>query len=525
MKKLLVTGILLTFTQFLWAQAPVVTTAQGKLQGTVSSEGGQPVRAFKGIPYALPPTGVRRWQPAQPAPAWQGVRLADQFGPNCIQLPYPDNSFFNRPSPITSEDCLYLNVWSAADAGEKQPVMVWIHGGALTRGSGAIDTYNGANLARKGVVVVTINYRLGVLGYFAHPELTAESPENASGNQGTTDQIQALKWVQGNIAAFGGDPDRVTIFGESAGSWSVNHLVASPLAKGLFHRAIGQSGAVLTPMPELDEDVAGQPSAESVGESFAKTALEGQKPTLANLRAVPANEVMAVAQANGFNTQGIVDGWVFPDQIYDIMAQGKQNKVPVIVGFNSDEGTTLGATQRVPQDKDEYISFVKKSYGPFADEYLKLYPADDLVRSALDGFRDVFVTWSMQSWAMMTANVDQPAWLYYFSHRPSGPMQEKLGAYHAAEIQYAFDNYQDDVGHEQEMADIMSDYWVAFAKTGNPNSDLASENGRPQWKPYTAKQRHYIEFNNETKKGAMPDKNLLPGIWAFFEKVNAAARP
>lgn len=526
MKKLMITGILLIFSQCLWAaDAPMVTTPQGKLEGTLNTNGGAPVRAFKGIPYAVPPTGVRRWQPAQPAPGWKGVRLADHFAPNCIQSPYPENSFFNRPSPLSSEDCLYLNVWTAANEGEKLPVMVWIHGGALTRGSGAISTYNGANLARKGVVVVTINYRLGVLGYFAHPELTAESPHKASGNQGTTDQIQALKWVQDNIAAFGGDPDQVTIFGESAGSWSVNHLVASPLAKGLFHRAIGESGAVLTPMPELDKDLVNQPSAESMGEKFAKAALEGQKPTLANLRAMPAGELLAAAEANRFSTQGIVDGWVFPDQIYDIMAQGKQNKVPVIVGFNSDEGTTLGATQRVPQEKDKYIAFVKKTYGGFADEYLKMYPADDLVKSALDGFRDAFVTWSMQTWAMMTANVNQPAWLYYFSHHPAGPMQDKLGAYHAAEIQYVFDNNQTDDASEQEMADIMSDYWVSFAKTGNPNKALAKENERPQWQPYTADDRNYIEFNNHGKKGAVPGQNLLPGIWAFYEKVYSATRP
>ncbi|MCW8195291.1 carboxylesterase family protein [Proteobacteria bacterium 005FR1] len=521
MKKILLITALAAFGSAALAAPVTISTPQGKLQG--QSEHG--VNAFKGIPFALPPIGERRWKPAEPAPKWQGVRLAEQYGPNCIQVPYPEGSFFSRPAFPTSEDCLYLNVWTPANlddgkSAEKLPVMVWIHGGALTRGGGSVDVYDGSNLTRKGVVVVTINYRLGPLGYFSHPELTAESPHKASGNQGTTDQIQALKWVQENIAAFGGDPDQVTIFGESAGSWSVNHLVASPLAKDLFHGAIGQSGAVLSPMPQLKTDVAGQASAESMGKQFAAEALGSKKAGLAALRALPAHAIMAVAEASGFRTQGIVDGWVFPDQIYNIMAEGKQNPVPVIVGFNSDEGTTLGAAARLPASKEAYIKGVKQRYGGYADEYLQLYPADDLRQSTLDAFRDSFVSWSMPTWAMMTANVDQPAWLYYFSHRPSGPMKEKLGAYHAAEIQYVFDNYREDIPHEQEMAEIMSDYWVAFAKTGNPN-----EADRPEWKPYTRENRHYVEFNTETKKGVVQGDNLLPGVWEFYDKLNASNRP
>lgn len=523
MKKLLLVAGLAAFSPSLLADPVIIETPQGKLQGK-SSAANREISAFKGIPFALPPTGDRRWKPAEPAPKWQGVRLAEQYGPNCVQLPYPEGSFFSRPAFPTSEDCLYLNVWTPVDlaqgkAEEKLPVMVWIHGGALTRGGGSVDTYNGSNLADKGVVVVTINYRLGVLGYFAHPELTEESPQKASGNQGTTDQIQALKWVQDNIAAFGGDPDRVTIFGESAGSWSVNHLVASPLAKNLFHGAIGQSGAVLSPMPQLRSSLIGQPSAEDLGREFAIKTV-GEKAGLAALRALPAHEVMAAADAYGFRTQGIVDGWLFPDQIYNIMAEGKQNPVPVIVGFNSDEGTTLGAAARLPASKQAYLKGIKQRYGEYADEYLALYPADDLRRSVLDAFRDNFVSWAMPTWAMMTANVNQPAWLYYFSHRPSGPMKEQLGAYHAAEIQYVFDNYPRNIPHEQEMADIMSDYWVSFAKTGEPK--VAD---RPEWKPYTQEERSYVEFNNETKDGVVQGKNLLPGVWEFYDKLNASTRP
>ncbi|MGQ9425078.1 carboxylesterase/lipase family protein [Gilvimarinus sp. F26214L] len=519
MKKRLLIALLFGLSHSLWAEPAVVDTPQGKLQGEVSEDG---VRSFKAIPYALPPTGERRWKPAEPAPAWRGVRMADAFAPNCVQLPYPEGSFFSRPSPPASEDCLYLNVWSAANEGEKRPVMVWIHGGALTRGSGAIDTYNGAALAKKGVVVVTINYRLGMLGYFSHPQLSAESPHGSSGNYGTTDQVQALKWVQDNIAAFGGDPDQVTIFGESAGSWSVNHLVASPLAKGLFHRAIGQSGAVLEVMPELKTSRIDQPSAEQRGEALAEAILhKDHKSPIEALRALPAAELMARSEEHGHLSRAVVDGWVFPEQIYSIMAQGKQNPVPVLVGFNADEGTTLGAGARAARDAETYQRTVKARYAEFAGDYLQLYPADDLLRSTLDAFRDSFVTWPMQTWAMFTANVAQPAYLYYFTHRPAGPLKEQLGAYHAAEIQYVFNNVRENDTRERELGDVMSDYWVAFAKDGDPN---AAKSDHPDWKPYTKERRHYMEFNNESGAAAVPAENLLPGIWEFYEKLNASLR-
>src|SRR5215510_5235571 len=218
---------------------------EGGLISGVIEEG---IRSYKGIPFAAPPVGDLRWKPPQPVLKWEGVRNCDAFGPECPQAPYPAGSIYALPPQKQSEDCLFLNVWTAAKEGEKLPVMVWIHGGSLTRGSGSNRVYDGTSFAKKGVVLVTINYRLGPLGYLAHPELTAESPQRSSGNYGVLDQIAALKWVQKNIAAFGGDPARVTIFGESAGSWSVNVLVASPLARGLFHRAIGESGGSFGPM-------------------------------------------------------------------------------------------------------------------------------------------------------------------------------------------------------------------------------------------------------------------------------------
>src|SRR5215471_6603270 len=238
--------------------------------GLISGVNADGVRSFKGIPFAAPPVGDLRWRAPQPVVPWQGVRQCDAFGLECPQAPYPAGSMYSYPPQKQSEDCLYLNVWTAAKSGDKRPVMVWIHGGALTRGSGSNRVYDGTQFAKKGVVLVTLNYRLGPLGYLAHPELSAESPNHSSGNYGVLDQIAALQWVQKNIAAFGGDPSQVTIAGESAGSWSVNTLVASPLAKGLFIRAIGQSGGRFSATPRLSGDGGRVPSAEQVGVAFAK---------------------------------------------------------------------------------------------------------------------------------------------------------------------------------------------------------------------------------------------------------------
>jgi len=277
--------------------------------------------------------GPLRWQPPQPVVAWTGVRDGSAFGAECPQTQYPAGSVYIRPIQKQSEDCLFLNVWTTATAGARQPVLVWIHGGALTKGSRISDARDGVPLSRKGVVLVSLNYRLGPLGYLAHTELTAESPRHSSGNYGVLDQIAALRWVQNNIAAFGGDPSTVTIAGESAGSWSVNTLLASPLAKGLFIRAIGESGGRFYRTPFLKTDRPGAPSAESVGVAFAKTAGVA---TLAELRALPAEKLIEIVP---FRTQENVDGWVLPDEIRTIFAEKKQNNVPVIVGSNANEMT------------------------------------------------------------------------------------------------------------------------------------------------------------------------------------------
>ncbi|HEU0186025.1 MAG TPA: carboxylesterase family protein, partial [Blastocatellia bacterium] len=306
---LLAVGLAFALSGTAFTTSDAVRVEGGQVSGSVVDG----VRSYKGIPFAAPPVGELRWKAPQPPAAWEGVREGADFGPDCPQPPYPQSSIYYSEPREQSEDCLCLNVWTAARPGEKRPVMVWIHGGALTRGSGATRAYDGTALAKKGVVLVTINYRLGPLGYLAHPELTAESPDHSSGNYGALDQIAALKWVQKNIAAFGGDPDRVTIFGESAGSWSVNLLVASPLARGLFHRAIGQSGGSFGPMAYLKDERNGRAPAEKIGEAFAKAA--GADP-IGALRALPAEKIVEVfnndPEGKKFRTQPNVDGWALP---------------------------------------------------------------------------------------------------------------------------------------------------------------------------------------------------------------------
>jgi para-nitrobenzyl esterase len=467
----------------------------GLISGTVADG----VRSFKGIPYAAPPVGELRWKPPQPVVAWNGVRECNAFGPDCPQAPYPQGSLFYSPPRPQSEDCLYLNVWTAARAGEKRPVMVWIHGGALTRGSGATRTYDGTNLAKKGVVLVTINYRLGPLGYLAHPELTAESPQSSSGNYGVLDQVAALRWVQKNIAAFGGDPGRVTIFGESAGSWSVNVLVASPLARGLFHRAIGESGASFGPGTFLKEDRKGLPSAEKSGLAFARAA---GADSLRALRAIPAEKIIDVfnndAEGRRFRTVVNVDGWVLPDEIRNIFAKGKQNDVPVIVGSNANEMTSLTVPATIPKTIAEYRRRVEPQYGEVIREFDALYPvkSDAEVAAAwLNSLRDVTFTLPMRTWARMTATGRSKAWLYFFTHVPPNPNSKYLGAYHAGEIAYVFNNLNPQNPLIQEadhkLAEMMMSYWVNFATTGDPNGK-----GLPRWLPYNRETEPYLDLGD-----------------------------
>jgi para-nitrobenzyl esterase len=490
--------------------APLVTTAQGKLIGEYSSRNNR-VSVFKGIPFAAPPVGQARWTPPQAAPGWSGERLATDFGPDCMQQPYPEGSFFYRPARVSSEDCLYLNVWTAAEENAGKPVMVWFHGGALTRGSGAIETYDGTELALKDVVLVTVNYRLGVFGYLAHPELIAESEHFSAGNYGILDQIQSLRWIQENIRAFGGDPGNVTIFGESAGAWSVHFLTASPLANGLFHKAIAQSGARMDTRVALDQQTSAGASASSAGARLAE--LMGAE-NLAAMRAMPARQLLDAAAEHSFRTDGIVDGWVLPEQPYVQFSEGRQNRVPVLVGFNAEEGTTLGAGSNLPGTAEAYEARVNSIYGDLADMVLDVYPSSDVRKSSLDSFRDSTFGWHMVTWANLTRHVQQPAYLYFFTHRPPGPMAQELGAYHASEIAYAFNTVHtlrdQPAAIDYRLGDVMSDYWVNFAHQGVPSAP-----GQPEWKPYSNAERNYLLFGAQVSA----EQNLLPDSWALFDRV------
>lgn len=480
-----------------------VVLASGSIRGTAVPES-EGVLTFKGIPYAAPPVGDLRWRPPQPVASWDGDLDAGGFSKHCWQPQRNPESFYGGPPIERSEDCLYLNVWTAArQSDEQRPVMVWIHGGGLTTGSGASSWYDGTALAHKGVVVVTLNYRLGPMGFLAHPVLTAESGQGSSGNYGLLDQVAALEWVRDNVAAFGGDPGNVTIFGESAGSWSVNYMVATPLAKGLFHRAIGESGGNFGVMATLHPAEAQiVDSAEEIGTRFAEALSFGEDVTASDLRSKTAEEIHEVLAGGArFASRGNVDGWVYPEQIYSIFANGRQSDVPILVGSNSDEGTALWG-RSAPETAADHRSRAAARFGDFAVEILAAYPAatDEEARGVyLDMQADDVFAWQMRTWARLTETVSSPAYLYYFSRVPPGPEAETYGAYHAAEIQYVFDNLALGRPHawepaDHELADLMSTYWVNFARNGDPNGESL-----PVWPAYTTATDQVLELGDEVR--------------------------
>ena len=439
----------------------------GLIAGTSASSPG--VRVFKGIPFAASPTGPLRWRPPQPPAMWTGVRDATTFGPRCMQG--------QGSAADVSEDCLYLNVWTAAaSAAERRPVIVWSYGGSLRSGAGSQSQYDGEALARKGVVLITYNYRLGMFGFFSHPELTRESPQKASGNYGLMDLIAVLEWVQRNVTAFGGDPNRVTIMGESAGASLVACLVASPRAPGLFHRAIAQStgctgtSRIGLPLTTLaDAEAEGTKLASAMGAS-----------SLDALRAMPADEILRKGQG----ARVVVDGWTMTADWMATLAQGRQAQVDVLLGSNKDEGTfpIFGVPDGGPK---EFMARTTQRYGALAPAMLKLYPARSAAESdasQLAAFRDL-VFWNLRTWARSQVRLGKArAYLYFFTREPpSAPGQLSRGASHTAEIPYAFDNLHLDKNRpwadvDRRLADMMSSYWVNFAATGDPNGP-----GLPAW--------------------------------------------
>lgn len=466
-------------------------TAQGTLEGTVSADG--KVRSFKGIPYAAPPVGDLRWQPPQTAQPWSGVRLAHDFPPRAMQVHVWDDMIFRDDGP--SEDCLYLNVWMPSEPKTaKLPVMFWIHGGGFFAGSTSEGRQDGSNLAQEGVVVVSLTYRMGVFGFMAHPELAAESPVGAAGNYGLLDMVAALQWVRDNIADFGGDPDNVTIFGESAGSMAVSSLMASPAAKGLFHRAIGQSGSALGgDMPTLAE-------ASHAGQKFAA---EIGAPTLSELRALSAQELLEKSFAWG-RFRPNVDGLFLTATPALVFSRGEQAQVPLLAGWNLDEGGAGALTGRAEPTLKNVQLAARERFGIFAERFLSAYSATndtEAERVARDYGGDRFIGFGTWNWLEQhNATSDQPTYRYMFDrmvplNRDLAGPNEKPRASHSWDIEYVFNVLTSKNAAWEDadfaLADRMAAYWANFATTGNPNGD-----GLPAWPQYSATNDHPVMHLN-----------------------------
>ena len=489
-----------------------VQTVSGQLEGSKSADG--KVRIYKGIPFAAPPVGELRWKAPQPAAKWSGVRQANEFGGRCMQgRPYPD-MVFRDAGP--SEDCLYLNVWTpAASARERLPVMVWIYGGGFAAGATSEPRQDGEALARKGVVVVSMNYRLGVFGFFANTELAKESGHGASGNYGLMDQTAALAWVRDNIAAFGGDTKKVTIVGESAGSFSVSAQMAAPSAQGLFQRAIGESGAFFgntLALKSLEEsEVADAKLTASVGAH-----------SLAELRAQPAQELLDASLKMGGPGQftANVDGYFLPATVKKIFEEGSQSKVPLLAGWNADESNYRSVLANWPATAENFAVRVRALYGTDADTVLKLYSGetdDQVKRAAQDLASDRFIAFGTWKWIEMQAAAKEPVWRYRFDQSAPGGM----GAVHALEIEFVFQTLRskkvDWAPEDFKLSELMADYWTNFAKTGNPNSA-----GLPEWPKFDPSSRAYLEF---TDKGPVVKESLRKAVCdLFIDNLTAGLR-
>ncbi|MGA9294719.1 MAG: carboxylesterase family protein [Ignavibacteriaceae bacterium] len=489
------------------AQQPEpIKVEDGLLQGTFEDG----LTVYRGIPFAEPPVGGLRWRPPQPAAKWDGVREAVKFAPDPVQG-------WGDPSG-QSEDCLYLNVWTPAKTtGDKIPVLVWIYGGGFNGGATSVPTYSGEKLAKKGVVLVSIAYRVGYIGFFAHPELSAESPHHVSGNYGLLDMIAGLKWIKKNIAAFGGDPDKVTIFGESAGGIAVSMLCASPLAKGLFEGAISESGGSFGPTRLTifpGENMKTLAVAEHEGEQFAEKA---GVTSIEELRKIPADSLVRGGFGKGL-AWPIVDGYVITDDQYKLYEAGKFNDTPILVGYNSDEGASF---MRI-KEPEEYINSIKNRYGKFADDLIKAYPIDSnsVPKTARDLMRDAAFGWHTWSWARLESKMGKSKVFYYYFDQhpdfPKGSPKYGYGSPHGQDVAYVFQHLNTEDPQisksDFDISDVMSTYWTNFAKYGDPNGE-----GIPEWKSFSDKNPVVMYFSQTPHMGSVPSAKSLKVLDAYFK--------
>jgi len=504
------------------AQIREVAVTGGRVSGVVTNG----IAAFKGIPFAAPPVGALRWKAPQPVTTWTDIRVAGTFAPGCIQDPTLGR-LFGAPDAI-SEDCLYLNVWTpATSASERLPVMVWIYGGAFSSGMTSIPAYDGASLAEKGVVLVSVSYRLGPFGFLAHPELSKEAGKG-SGNFGLQDQIAGLRWVKNNIAKFGGDPGRVTIFGESAGGISVSMLAASPSARGLFQRAISESGGNFGPARTANEGGTTVPSltvAETTGQAFLKRLGAADIAAARTLTAEKIQSALGGGLQAGF--WPVFDGVLLPGDQYELYQAMRFNDTPILIGTNSDEGITFvpGATQPAAFEAN-----IRAGYGAKADTILAAYPHATIAestQSARNLFRDATFAWHTWAWAtQQSTHGRSKAFVYYFDHRTP---QSPHGSGHAAEIPYVFRTLGKFTGpaalvgqprpEDRAMSDLMSSYWVNFAKTGDPNGP-----GLPVWPAFTESSQTVMHFDATPGSRPAPNMTQITAMDEYFAWRREEAR-
>jgi len=491
--------------QIIAQESTLVKVTEGYVQGTIEGD----LKVYKGIPFSAPPVGELRWRAPKPVASWIGVKQTTKYAPGPIQG--------GNPPSGKSEDCLYLNVWTPAKtAKDKVPVLVWIYGGGFGAGATSEWPYSGEKLANKGVVLVSIAYRVGQLGFFSHPQLSAENPNHVSGNYGMLDMIAGLKWIKQNIAAFGGDPDKVTIFGESAGGIAVSMLCASPLAKGLFQGAISESGGSFGPSRQTKtypgENMKRLKYAEIDGEESAKSA---GVTSIAELRKMDAVKL----PSRGFGgSWPIIDGYVIPDDQYKLYEAGKFNDTPILVGYNSDEGASFSPGR----NPGEYISGVRARYGKFADDLIKAYPVAEttIPKSARDLSRDAAFGWQTWSWARLQAKKGKSkVYYYYFDQHPDYPKDSPRAGYgspHGQEVSYVFQHLNTSnpqtTKSDIEISDAMSTYWTNFARFGNPNGE-----GVPEWPAFNLANPVLMYFEQTPHTGIVPSAESLKVLDSYFK--------